>query len=337
MYSQGPLTFINATIAYNTASSFGGGLDINSGSAALYNTLVAQNSVGVIGSDVAGTLSSSSANNLIASGTSAGGLTNATNGNLVGVLPGIAAVLANNGGPTQTIALVAGSPAIDGGSNAISGVSVPSIDQRGAVRGPSGLNAGPSVDIGAYEASSSYLVSTSIDALTSGTLRTGVGWANISTNANPANIASPAPNTVIFSTAQPITLTAGTLTLSNSGSTSVAKAIQGPGAASLLISGNNVAGVFSVTAGVTASISGLTITQGLSTGGGAAIDNFGTLTLSDLAISGNSAAIGGGVANESTGNLTVARTTFASNVASNLGGAIVNMNQLVLSDDTFTS
>src|SRR5262249_41952157 len=186
----------------NQASAAGGGLDIQSGAASLYNTLVALNTTAAQPSDVAGTLSASSANNLIASATSAGGLLDSINGNLVGVLPGIAAGLANNGGPTQTIALVAGSPAIDAGSNSISGVSgIPTIDQRGAQRGPSGLNAGASVDIGAYEASSSYLVSTSVDALTAGTLRTGVGWGNISTHAKPAHIARPAPNTAGLHTA----------------------------------------------------------------------------------------------------------------------------------------
>ena len=53
--------------------------------------------------------------NLIGTGGS-GGLTNGSNGNLVGVAdPGLG-TLADNGGPTQTIALLAGSPAIDAGN-----------------------------------------------------------------------------------------------------------------------------------------------------------------------------------------------------------------------------
>ncbi len=60
-----------------------------------------------------------SAYNMIGTG-GAGGLTNGTNGNLVGVTsPDLATTLANNGGPTQTIALLFGSPAIDAGSNAL--------------------------------------------------------------------------------------------------------------------------------------------------------------------------------------------------------------------------
>ena len=56
--------------------------------------------------------------NLIGTGGS-GGLTNGVNGNQVGVAnPGLG-TLADNGGPTQTIALLPGSPAIDKGSNAL--------------------------------------------------------------------------------------------------------------------------------------------------------------------------------------------------------------------------
>ena len=174
-----------------------------------------------------------------------------TNGNLVGVLPGIASGLANNGGPTQTIALVAGSPAIDAGSSSVAGVPAPPVDQRGAVRGAlvgGGLNAGSTPDIGAYEASSSYVVSSNADTLAVGSIRTGVGWADISTNANPANLVFPAPNTVFFSTTGTITLTGGTLALANNGAT-VAKTIEGPGAGMLSISGNNGTGVFSVASG----------------------------------------------------------------------------------------
>jgi hypothetical protein len=51
--------------------------------------------------------------------------------------------LAGNGGPTQTHALLAGSPAIDAADDG----SAPATDQRGVAR-PQGQHA----DIGAYEA-----------------------------------------------------------------------------------------------------------------------------------------------------------------------------------------
>src|SRR5439155_22233245 len=57
--------------------------------------------------------------------------------------------LADNGGPTQTHALLAGSPAIDAGDNA----SCPGTDQRGTARPVDGNSDGVAVcDIGAFEA-----------------------------------------------------------------------------------------------------------------------------------------------------------------------------------------
>ena len=55
------------------------------------------------------------------------------------------APLGNYGGPTQTMALLPGSPAIDAGSNALIPAGV-TTDQRGLPRIVSGI-----VDIGAFE------------------------------------------------------------------------------------------------------------------------------------------------------------------------------------------
>ena len=166
-------------------------------------------------SDVIFGLSALSSYNLIGTG-GAGGLQNGVNGNLVGVAnPGLGTI-GNNGGFTQTIPLLAGSPAIDAGSASISGVTVPAIDQRGAQRGPAGLYAGTGFDIGAYEASSSYLVNSSADDGTLGTLRFGLAWAGTSTNplapAGTANLVrfdtSP---TGTFAAPKTITLSLGPL------------------------------------------------------------------------------------------------------------------------------
>ena len=119
----------------------------------LDNTIVALNTSGsgATPDDIAGTVSLASAYNLIGTGGS-GGLSNGVNGNQVGVAdPGLGP-LAYYGGPTQTIALLPGSPAIDAGSNALAvdpSTGQPlTTDQRGPgfVRIYNGT-----VDIGAYE------------------------------------------------------------------------------------------------------------------------------------------------------------------------------------------
>ncbi len=203
IFSTGDLTLVNTTIADNSLSTGtgGGGLDANQGSTTLYNTIVASNTDGNgKANNAVGSLAPTSVNNLFGSGGS-GGLS-ALYGNLVNVSNVALGTLASNGGPTETIALLAGSPAIDAGANTISGVAIPETDQRGALRGAAGFDAGANVDIGAYEASSSYLVTTAADSSNVGTLREGIEWANLSTNANPAALtaATTPANTVVFQT-----------------------------------------------------------------------------------------------------------------------------------------
>jgi fibronectin-binding autotransporter adhesin len=117
----------------------------------------------------------------------------------------------------------------------------------------------------------------------------------------------------------------GTINLS-SGPLQVATSvnIQGPGAKNVTVSGGGKSTVFDVQNGVTATISGLTVTGGVATtGNGGGIANYGTLTLSGGAITGNSAvlgssAAGGGVFTE--GSLTVTNSTISGNSALSGGG-----------------
>ena len=79
----------------------------------------------------------SEGNNLI--GTASTGFhqaANTTNSSIVRHLPADQPRpgLGNNGGPTQTMALLTGSRAIDKGSNSISGLTIPTTDERGALR-----------------------------------------------------------------------------------------------------------------------------------------------------------------------------------------------------------
>jgi CSLREA domain-containing protein len=143
------VTVINSTIASNAARETGGGIDVgaaleSSNIVSLVNTLVAQNTAPTA-PDVTGGLGASFS--LIGDGAGSG-LTN-SNGNQVGnVSPYTSPIdpvlgpLADNGGPTATRALEAGSPAID----AASSPACPAADQRGVAR-PQGA----ACDIGSYE------------------------------------------------------------------------------------------------------------------------------------------------------------------------------------------
>ena len=119
-----------------------------SGNQALYSVIVNNTIV----YDIEGQVQPTSAYDLVGTGGS-GGLVNGTNGNQVGVVDlGLDPNgLQYNGGPTQTILLEPGSPAIDAGSNALA------IDANGNLlttdqRGPGFPRIlGHSVDIGTYE------------------------------------------------------------------------------------------------------------------------------------------------------------------------------------------
>jgi hypothetical protein len=145
--SGGTLTLTNCTLSNNSAAGTGGGI-ANGGTLNLTNTIVAGNSA-PIGPDIDnfGTVSTAD-HNLIGDGTGSG-ISNGVNGNQVGgngnpVIDPRLGPLANNGGPTQTLALLPGSPALGKADNA----AAPHTDQRGHVRLD---EAGETTDIGAFE------------------------------------------------------------------------------------------------------------------------------------------------------------------------------------------
>ena len=88
----------------------------------------------------------------------------------------------------------------------------------------------------------------------------------------------------MFNTPQTIVLGGSQLELSDTAGTVT---ITGP-AAGVTISGGGTSRVFQVDPGVTASLSGLTISGGSAEGIGGGLVNYGTATLTDCTISGNS-------------------------------------------------
>ena len=121
IYDSGPLTLTNCTISGNTSQDEGGGIYIdtelmpngNPESITLNNTIVAGNT-STSDNDVYGYLNPTSAYNIIGDGS---GVSPIASSNLIGTtadpINPMLGPLANNGGPTQTMALLPGSPAIN--------------------------------------------------------------------------------------------------------------------------------------------------------------------------------------------------------------------------------
>lgn len=143
------LTIYNSTLSANQAGDIGGGIAAGSRTQAvtLLNTLVARN-FSPIAADVSGRFDDQG-NNLIGQVDGATGFDRSTRvGTAAAPLDPRLAPLANNGGPTKTHQLLAGSAAIDAGAND----TLPPTDQRGFAR-----VFGPAVDIGAVELTSADL------------------------------------------------------------------------------------------------------------------------------------------------------------------------------------
>jgi len=141
--SSGQCQLINCTLAFNfgTGGSPKGG--IATSGATMINTLLAENTPGGNGSSAIADLGHNLSSDHSCAFTNLGSLNNTD--------PKLGS-LTNNGGPTLTMALLPGSPAIDGGDDA----SAPATDQRGFPR-----PVGAAADIGAFEYGSPALLQIS--------------------------------------------------------------------------------------------------------------------------------------------------------------------------------
>ncbi len=136
--STATLIVSNSTIAVNSALLSGGGIYVAGGTASLESTIVADDPIPGGSPDVFGMVNSLG-NNLIGNTTGSSGWVGS---DLQNVDPSLGP-LQDNGGPTQTMALQPGSPAIAAGA---AGVLAPTTDQRGEPRSTDGA-----IDIGAFE------------------------------------------------------------------------------------------------------------------------------------------------------------------------------------------
>jgi CSLREA domain-containing protein len=170
----------NVTLAANTADSDGDGIGDGGGLwlqgsvfAVVRNTLVSGNdSLAGSGPDCSGSYTTVGYN-LIGRGEGCSGFTNDVGGDQVGTsadpIDPLLGPLSGNGGPTPTLALLAGSPAIDAGDPAgcEDALGDPlTVDQRGRQRPTDGDGDGNAVcDIGAFEAAAAEIFTDRFQAL----------------------------------------------------------------------------------------------------------------------------------------------------------------------------
>jgi CSLREA domain-containing protein len=269
IFNDGPLTVANSTFSANGASNSGGAIyQSGFGGTTLRNTIVANSTSG---------------------GNCAGGIGDgghnlrwpSSDTTCVGAFgdPKLGP-LTNNGGSTQTLALLAGSAAIDAGDDAVCAAApVNNLDQRGKLR-----TQGAHCDSGAFEADEpaqsgpNFVVSRTTDhddgicGVADCTLREAINAAN----------AHGGADTVTFVVTGTIGLGA-TLPAINDDLT-----IDGTGK-SITVSGHSAVRVMVVNSGKTLSLNRLTIANGLcDTCDGGGIYNSGTLNVTNSTFSGNS-------------------------------------------------
>ena len=368
----------NRADADNSANHFGGGVFARTGKLILDHSIVADNyqtSNFDTRSDVAGLLGVTvdARWSLIGHNADSGlaeapvgspdGKGNRIGGAVGGAIDPLLGPLVANGGPTQTYALLADSPALDAGRPAsVPGVAgVPLHDQRGNLftRVFDGDGSGGArIDIGAYERQSVVGLSLVVDTLkdesdgdySSGDLSLreatelargsvltaeSITFAAALTSGGPATIMLTLGELAITDALSIIGPGASQLTIDARGNDPTPGMKNGDGSRVFNIGDNDNEMQFDV------SISGLTLTGG-DVGdfdGGGAIRNLENLTVSSSTISGNAALNGSGGGIESSysyyGNVTVNNSTVSGNSAGDYGGGI-SAGNLTVNKSTIT-
>ena len=130
--ADGTMTVLNSTVTSNHSTDRGGGVRQQSTAVlSLSNTIVAGNTADTDGPDLSGTITSADYNLI---GDPSGATFTPLAHDITGQNP-LLGPLADNGGPTQTHALLAGSPAIDHIPSGVNGCGTTiTTDQRGETR-----------------------------------------------------------------------------------------------------------------------------------------------------------------------------------------------------------
>ena len=367
IFNEGTLNLTNSTVTNNSATVTDGVFTYANGSAEVRNTIIASNTDGP---DLEGPFTTLG-NNLIGRTDGTNGFTNGLNGDQVGTpttpLDPRLAPLANNGGPTQTHALLADSTAVDAGNNCVlNDTCSPTLgsslttDQRGAgfARATDGDGNGTStVDIGASEVQT--ILVTNLAESGAGSLRQAITDANTTLGTDAINFQTGLTGTISLSTELPLLSTsiklngpgANVMTVARSGAAATNFAVftiySGPPSnvnvwvtiSGLTISGGSIGGVYVIG---TVTMSNCAITNNSSAGGGGGITNgfgpdFGSLTLNSCTVSNNSAvASGGGINNGAP--LTINNSTISGNRSDLHGGGImVGSHTVIIVNSTITN
>ena len=260
----------------------------------------------------------SSTHDLVGNGNGSN-LSDGINGNRVGTsarpIDPLLGPLQDNGGPTQTMALLPGSPAINAGDPALA----PAADQCGI-----GRVSLP--EIGAFEYTHAILVTTTADedngtpaaAAGSGTsLREAINFAN--NNPGADTITFQVAGTITIADFNPLPAFTDPATTTVRGEITLDAHDRGP--------------VMGVNAGASAAFSGLTLVNGKDVSGAGILYNAGTLSLTDCTISGGTSFIGGGIRN--VGTLTLTACTISGNVGL-FGGGLYNSGTATLTGCVFS-
>ena len=339
--SYGEVTLTSSTVTDNQAfssSTTGGGIWNYNDTITLNNSIVAGNTAGGGMNDIRPGSGTLEVNFSLIQQT---GLTFTGGNNIIGQSANLAP-LANNGGPTETHALLATSPAIDAGSPFV-GFDPMEYDQRGApfvrVFDDPGAT-GTGIDMGAYERQMFSPVVDTISDVVDGDL--SAGQFSLREAIELINNNSVA-ETIIFAAA----LSGATITLGGT-ELEIADALTIDATAlaqNVTIDANAASRIFNITATTgNFTLAGLTLTGGQTTesfdGGGAIRSNTtDNLTIEQSTISGNSTegtlSSGGGI--YALGTVTLANSTVSGNSTSGitaLGGGIFSSGGITLTNST---
>ena len=135
-----PITLINSTFSANSASDSGGGIINDVGTVTLGSTILSDSTSG---GNCSGAITDGGYN--IDDGTTCA--FSADNDSLPDTDPRLASTLAYNGGPTKTIALLRGSPALNAIPEAVNGCATEITTEQRGLKRPQGTKC----DIGAFE------------------------------------------------------------------------------------------------------------------------------------------------------------------------------------------